>query len=297
MVVGVTKVVRVSDHPPVETENTKTADHPIDCGLIMPIAEWDGCSPAHWVEVNGIVSTALAPTYRARLVSASNESSVIPARIVTNVYNDKVAVCDVSGRNPNVMFELGLRLAFDRPVVIIKDDATPFSFDTQMIEHVQYPRTLRHGAVEKFMTDLRAKVDHALNATGPTFLQTLRHITVKKLEEQSQTPQEALLSSMQDLQMQVSEIRRATVPRRRGLTGNAQVVSGENVALLRKFLAGFQQKAEIDALRLGAHARFGELLPANVVEREVWRADEERRLARNLADLDLDSYAENEASS
>jgi len=39
-------------------------------------------------------------------------------------------VCDISGRNPNVMFELGLRLAFDKPAIIIKDEITPYSFDT-----------------------------------------------------------------------------------------------------------------------------------------------------------------------
>jgi hypothetical protein len=33
-------------------------------------------------------------------------------------------LCDVSGKNANVMFELGLRLAFDNPTIIIKDDKT-----------------------------------------------------------------------------------------------------------------------------------------------------------------------------
>jgi hypothetical protein len=34
------------------------------------------------------------------------------------------------------MFELGMRLAFDKPTVIIKDDKTDYMFDTGIIEHV-----------------------------------------------------------------------------------------------------------------------------------------------------------------
>jgi hypothetical protein len=33
-------------------------------------------------------------------------------------------------KNPNVMFELGMRLAFDKPAIIIKDNRTNYSFDT-----------------------------------------------------------------------------------------------------------------------------------------------------------------------
>ena len=52
-----------------------------------------------------------------RMVSDSDEVSVIQKRIVQNIYNNPIVVCDVSGKNANVMFELGMRLAFDKPVV------------------------------------------------------------------------------------------------------------------------------------------------------------------------------------
>ncbi|WP_353118770.1 hypothetical protein [Myroides odoratus] len=55
---------------------------------------------------------------------------------MNNIYNDEIVVCDVSSKNPNVMFELGLRLAFDKPTIIIKDEKTGYSFDTGVIEHL-----------------------------------------------------------------------------------------------------------------------------------------------------------------
>ena len=58
---------------------------------------------------------------------------MIHKTIVQNLYLNPIVVCDVSGKNANVMFELGLRLAFDKPTIIIKDDKTDYSFDTSVV--------------------------------------------------------------------------------------------------------------------------------------------------------------------
>lgn len=76
-------------------------------------------------------------------MSDSDEIGIIQKRIIQNVYNSEIVICDVSKKNPDVMFELGMRLAFDKATVIIKDDKTDYSFDTGVIEHLGYPRGLR----------------------------------------------------------------------------------------------------------------------------------------------------------
>ena len=149
------------------TDNLNSATQPIRCGVVMPIAGWADCSDQHWSEILNIVKEGLEPAgYAAELVSSAVESSVIQKRIVQSLINDPVIVCDVSGRNPNVMFELGIRLAFDKPTVIIKDDATTFNFDISPIEHLIYPRTLRFYEIKKFQEQLAAKVE----ATHSAFL-------------------------------------------------------------------------------------------------------------------------------
>jgi hypothetical protein len=50
------------------------------------------------------------------------------------------------------MLELGMRLAFDKPAVIVKDDKTDYSFDTSSIEHLAYPRDLRFSKIKSFKT-------------------------------------------------------------------------------------------------------------------------------------------------
>jgi hypothetical protein len=57
---------------------------------------------------------------------------------------------DVSCKNPNVMFELGMRLAFDKPTIIIKDDQTSYSFDISPIQNLEYPRDLRFNKIIDF---------------------------------------------------------------------------------------------------------------------------------------------------
>lgn len=74
------------------------------------------------------------------------------------MYENPIVVCDVSGKNPNVMFELGIRLAFDKPTIIIKDDKTSYSFDTSPIEHLEYPRDLRYNRIEDFKSKLTDKI-------------------------------------------------------------------------------------------------------------------------------------------
>ncbi|WP_279487954.1 hypothetical protein [Aeromonas veronii] len=123
----------------------------LKCGLIMPISKSQGLDPEHWLNVKGIICEALEDTaLDIRLVSESDDVGVIHKSIVQNIYQDDIVICDVSTHNPNVMFELGLRLAFDKATVIIKDDETPFSFDTQVIQHIVYKRNLHYPDIVSF---------------------------------------------------------------------------------------------------------------------------------------------------
>jgi len=56
------------------------------------------------------------------------------------------------------MFELGLRLAYDKPTAILKDDRTDYSFDTGIIEHIPYPRDLRFGRIVELKRLLSEKI-------------------------------------------------------------------------------------------------------------------------------------------
>jgi hypothetical protein len=154
------------------------------CGLIMPISSIDGCDEGHWKDVQEILSSAIKSAgYEANLVSNDTDVGVIHKRIVQNLYNNPLIVCDVSGKNPNVMFELGMRLAFDKPVIIVKDDKTPYSFDTSPVEHLTYPRDLRFGMINGFQTKLQEKIRNN-SARKNSFLGSFGTFKVAEIQEE-----------------------------------------------------------------------------------------------------------------
>lgn len=130
------------------------------CGIIMPISPTPDYGHEHWKDVLSIITETINDTqFKPNLVSDDEAIGLIHERIVTNIYNNEMIVCDVSSKNPNVMFELGLRLAFDKPVIIIKDDKTSYTFDTGVIEHLSYPSSLRFGDIVIFKKDLSKKIE------------------------------------------------------------------------------------------------------------------------------------------
>jgi len=160
-----------------DRDKSGTTDKKLDqlnCGLVMPISAIDGCTAEHWAEVKAIIAQAVDaiadPRFHVKIVSEADDVGVIQKRIVQSLYNADIIVCDVSGKNPNVMFELGMRLAFDKPTVIVKDDKTDYSFDTAPIEHVSYPRDLRFSKIVAFKELLAAKVlgTYQASKTDPT---------------------------------------------------------------------------------------------------------------------------------
>lgn len=130
------------------------------CGIIIPISIHPDYPSGHWMDVLNIIKQAIEETdFEPKLVSEDEVVGLIHERIVTNIYNNEIVVCDVSSKNPNVMFELGLRLAFDKPTIIIKDDKTSYSFDTGVIEHITYPSSLRFSQIVKFKDDLKRRIN------------------------------------------------------------------------------------------------------------------------------------------
>lgn len=80
------------------------------CGVVMPISAVDGCNESHWSDVLDILSEAIEEAgFDPNLVSNADDVGIIHKRIIQNLYDNPVVVCDVSGKNPNVMFELGMR--------------------------------------------------------------------------------------------------------------------------------------------------------------------------------------------
>lgn len=129
------------------------------CGIIMPISDHPEYDPDHWKDVLEIINESIGQTdFKPKLVSHDEAIGLIQERIVTNIYSNEIVVCDVSSQNPNVMFELGMRLAFDKPVIIINDGTSNYSFDIGGIEHIEYPKSLKYQDITTFKKRLAESI-------------------------------------------------------------------------------------------------------------------------------------------
>ena len=76
-----------------EVEPQEKQETPIECGLIMPISEIDGCTEEHWLEVKAIIEEALSNIdIKTSLVSDGDEVGIIQERIVQNLF-DRTYCC------------------------------------------------------------------------------------------------------------------------------------------------------------------------------------------------------------
>lgn len=174
------------------------------CGLVMPISPTDGYPAGHWNDVQAVLIEAVGGAgFDARLVSTGGDVAIIQKRIIQNLYEDTIIVCDVSSRNTNVMLELGMRLAFNKPVVIAKDDATVYPFDTAPIEYVEYPHDLRYGKINEFKKALGDKVSATYQATKSgvytPFLKHYGEFTVATLDQKEVSGQQYAIEELKDV--------------------------------------------------------------------------------------------------
>ncbi len=150
------------------------------CGLIIPISAIDGCDEEHWRQVKKIIEETVNSCgieFETRIVSEKTKTSLIQSNIVQAIYEDEIVICDVSGKNPNVMFELGMRIAFNKPVIIIYDNEGGYPFDIANIAYIKYPRDLHYYKVKSFQEELKNRILKMLEETENDFLKTFGKFT------------------------------------------------------------------------------------------------------------------------
>lgn len=199
--------------PASEDKPSQPATKPF-CGVVMPISDLDGCTESHWREVRQILYETIESTgYKPNLVSESESIGVILKDIITNIYTYPLIIADVSGKNSNVYFELGMRLTFDRAAVVIKDDKTDYSFDTSPIRHLTYPRDLNYWGVRKFKGELKAKIEGTMEESKKEgfsmFLKHFGQFVVPQLSTQSVSAEQYFIEELKSIKNMLSGFQHA----------------------------------------------------------------------------------------
>lgn len=158
----------------------------INCGYIAPISEIAGLNSEYWQKLKNIIQEVIdelnveleenRKKLIFRMVSDNEKSDIIQESIVKSLYHDKIAICNISYRNPNVLFELGMRIAFNKSVIIIFDNMEKCPFDVSGIRYITYDKNLDYYDIKNFKESLKGKIKETLNSKeeGNPYLRVLK---------------------------------------------------------------------------------------------------------------------------
>lgn len=121
------------------------------CFVIMPFSDPEGYERGHF---RSIYKYTFEPAIRAAgyeplRIDDNSVSNLIHGKMMNELINAPMVLCDLSTNNPNVLYELGIRHAFDKPVVLVQEVGQDRIFDIGAITSVEYhPTRLYEEVVE-----------------------------------------------------------------------------------------------------------------------------------------------------
>lgn len=157
----------------------------LKCGIIMPISGFIisnskgnvEYTEQRWLDIRLFLEETISEAgFEPCVVWEGNESSLIQASIVENLREFPLSVCVICGLNANVMTELGMRIAFNKQVVIVSDDNTPFPFDISSIKAAKYPYD---GSYSKIIECKKQLIELLKDSVKPKHKTFLHHFTTK----------------------------------------------------------------------------------------------------------------------
>jgi hypothetical protein len=104
-------------------------------------------------------------------------SDVIQSTIINELLDADLVIADLTDHNPNVLFELGLRIAAERPVALIKASDTGRIFDVDnMLRVLEYNPNLWPSSLSSDLPSLAEHIKGAWEsrANGQTYMKILR---------------------------------------------------------------------------------------------------------------------------
>ncbi len=185
--------VRGGSRPTAETQ---------DCFVIMPFGGWfdDYYSSVY---CTAIESAGLTP----RRADDLYRPSAIVHDIWSYTKRCKVVLADLTGKNPNVFYELGLAHAIAKPAILVTESITDVPFDLRALRVLEYDKNdpaWGDSLRVKITTSLLEVLESPAQAVLPSFLDV--NDTQPRIAVTEQ--QKELLEVRQELELVRRELRR-----------------------------------------------------------------------------------------
>jgi hypothetical protein len=180
-------------------------------------------------------------------------SELIHAEIIRNLEQADFVLCDISGLNPNVLFELGVRTSLDRPIILVKDDLTGRApFDVNAINTLTYDSSMTPWSLVNEKPRLVKHIQEVANS-GSSGNSMWRYFGLTKRGEPSQAGSNPIEAKLDLLIGQFSKLQPISVV-------DVPTISADDPSLTRPYVGTRERFIRSLALRLPATASEFELV-------------------------------------
>lgn len=187
-----------------------------DCFVIMPISDNENYDIGHFDRVYeylikpAVIEAGFNPV-RADDIKKTN---YIIIDILKKLIDSEMAICDLSSRNPNVLYELGIRQSFNKPVTFIKDNLTERIFDIQGFRDFEYDASLRIDSVEKERIKLAEIIANTYDSAGKDVNSIVDLLSIRKasvVNELKISPElSVILKSIENIDSKISKLQNSS---------------------------------------------------------------------------------------
>jgi hypothetical protein len=193
-----------------------------------------------------VVKAADLDPYRADLDITPGP---IAPKMLSELLSARIVIADLTGRNPNVFYELGITHSFARPLISIADSSKSLPFDTKderVIEIGEYPPSgLSYVQGEQAKESL-AECLRIVLAEGYIPPSPLREVAANRSVDEL-APADPLAAEMSQIREGIEDIRKR-LPRRTAALAPAMVA---DLSVLRRTIErniGFLDESDFEVL-------------------------------------------------
>jgi len=134
--------------------------------LVTPLGEKNSKERVHADLMKTEVFKPLETELNCRFERADTDSqnSVVAETIFRGILNADIVIADTIGNNPNVLYEIGIAHAMNKPVVIINPDGNSVPSDINHLTRIQYSQEIFNDFEENaaVKAELREKIKKAI---------------------------------------------------------------------------------------------------------------------------------------
>lgn len=113
------------------------------CFVVSPIGETDSEIRSNADKLFKYIISPVCEScgFEPVRVDQINDSDSITQTIIDKLLSSELVIADISGRNPNVFFEMGYRKCTDKPIIHLKKKGETIPFDVNTVRTFEYDLT------------------------------------------------------------------------------------------------------------------------------------------------------------